>query len=315
MLDSYERRNTQNVPTENMTSKYAVELDIPNAFPEILKVFTREVLRATTYEQMSGTEEEIYTFAAQYFKKMAAAKSSSSLNQSTAKHPASETSKVGSMFDKLLQYQGAKMKAEGVLVYGKTKAELQAWMKQIFNSADLNTDGVLQKEEFYMLMRGTGVVEDEDIDVLFDYCGLADDKGNLVVDFSSLEPVVYDLVVDSMARKILENHGATRQSNEYRKKAQDAMLIMDAKELEAKLMAIFLEADSNGDGTVQLEELYFALENMGLGLPMEDVLELMGSANDSEDAGPLDYRQFCPIAHEILLQYYKKRIGDFDRPE
>ena len=50
-----------------MTSKYAIQMSVPAGFPDLLKDFTREVLREVSEGRCKADEEAILSFAAQYF--------------------------------------------------------------------------------------------------------------------------------------------------------------------------------------------------------------------------------------------------------
>lgn len=56
-------------PSTTMASKYAKPMQIPADFPDILRNFTREVLRQ---QGKVETKEAIYAFGSQYFKELVA---------------------------------------------------------------------------------------------------------------------------------------------------------------------------------------------------------------------------------------------------
>ena len=65
-----------------MSSQFAVKFTIPVGFPEVLKDFTREVLRAINMDQTCGdTENDIYTFADGYFSELATSSATPNLSE------------------------------------------------------------------------------------------------------------------------------------------------------------------------------------------------------------------------------------------
>ena len=65
-----------------MSSQFAIKFSIPVGFPEVLKDFTREVLRAINMDQTCGeTESDMYQFAAGYFSNLAASSATPSLSE------------------------------------------------------------------------------------------------------------------------------------------------------------------------------------------------------------------------------------------
>ena len=65
-----------------MSSQFAVKFTIPVGFPEVLKDFTREVLRAINMDQTCGeTEADMYQFASEYFSDLATSSATPNLSE------------------------------------------------------------------------------------------------------------------------------------------------------------------------------------------------------------------------------------------
>ena len=71
------------------------------------------------------------------------------------------------------------------------------------------------------------------------------------------------------------------------------------EQMEAKLIALFHEADTDGSGALSLQEFKVLLKRADLGLDTTEVMRLMAEADVNSD-GQIDYSEFVPLAVELV---------------
>jgi len=140
-----------------MASKFAVNYGIPNEFPEVLKAFTREVLRTQP--------DNVYEFGAAYFSELLVQAEAAAANDSRPQLTQEQLEEeLRALFDKYdedgsgtLTLQEFK-EAMAAVNLGLSEKE----MKQLLIEADVNDDGVIEYNEFLNMIRELLNVTNED---------------------------------------------------------------------------------------------------------------------------------------------------------
>lgn len=133
--------------TNSMTGAYATKLCVPDGFPEVLREFTREVLR----DQPSN----LYKYAAAYFAQQAAGASAAQANAKPDIDFGDLEKRVREMFDAAdEEKKGYLDRKQALRVMSNVKDELRLNdndLRHIMSEADENGDGVIDYNEFLPL--------------------------------------------------------------------------------------------------------------------------------------------------------------------
>ncbi|CAM9177686.1 unnamed protein product, partial [Discosporangium mesarthrocarpum] len=83
--------------------------------------------------------------------------------------------------------------------------------------------------------------------------------------------------------------------------ASDGADPKEAEQLQDRMSVLFSQADADGNGRLSRKEFVEVFELLGeeLGLTKNDVLKILAEA-DSNDDGIIDYKEFMPVASEVV---------------
>jgi Ca2+-binding EF-hand superfamily protein len=254
-----------------MASKYSEAFAMPERFPETLKDFTREVLREVTESQMAVDPRSIYAFGAQYFEKAAAAAFTG-------------TDDLGAM----------------------SRSSLESELKQLFEDADADHNGFLDRREFAKLFES---VKEEfrlsDHDIL-DIMSEADENDDGVIEYQEFVPIALDIIESIMTTRSFD----ADQADKY-DQASRVLHGMNQVELEQLLESIFNEADSDGNGFLDRAEFKSCLQDESLGLTRREINVVLSQA-DKLSAGVVTYTTFLPFIFELLVKVFARGLAQLE---
>ena len=161
--------------------------------------------------------------------------------------------------------------AERVL-HGMNQIELEQLLESIFNEADSDGNGFLDRAEFKRCLQDESLgLTRREINVVLSQ---ADQLSEGVVTYHTFLPFIFDLLVKVFARGLAQLDG-------------DALQTAVAE----KLTKHFVHADTFDTGALSFEQLKQLLRTADLGLRQLHINAVLSYAEEAED-GTVDYRQF-----------------------
>lgn len=199
--------------------------------------------------------------------------------------------------------------AENILVHNLTEEELTQALADIFASADLDGSGTLDREEFARCLRDVQVdLTEEEINFLLES---VDENEDGVIDFREFAPMAFKLLVQVMAVEMEQQDAnaiaAERWNEATLQQARELVSDMTPEELGQTLESIFLEADKNGDGTLDRDEFRSCLEKTELGLSPE-IIDALAEKVDYNADGMISYHEFAPLCYDLLVEVVNLEI-------
>lgn len=195
--------------------------------------------------------------------------------------------------------------AQQILVHDLTREELTAALSEIFTAADTDASGTLDPEEFSRCLRDVKVdLTDEEVNFLLANVDTNDDG---VIDFVEFQPLAFNLLVQVMADEMKEQDAAAQWNAATLEQARALVGNLGAEELAETLENIFEEADTNGDGTLDMAEFRACLENTKLGLT-HDIADALADKVDHDEDGLISYHEFAPLCYDLLVEVVNMEI-------
>ena len=330
-------RNTK----ANMTN-IVEQFSIPDGFADILKSFTREVLRdqpedinayaaeyfaalaaqqAPTSENedlnidMGGLRERIenmfvsadvegkgYLNRTQFMEVMSTVQGELNMSDADLRHVMSEADENDdgmidfneflplalSIFEAIYAKQDlhkheeeAVNKASDLLLHGMTRQELESMLHTLFNRADTEGKGYLDRQQFGKVLKDSDLgFTRREINTLMHQ---VDENEDGVIEFSEFVPLAFELCVGIMARSLA---------------TQD--LPTGVKEAEEFFVALFSNADTDGSGHLKLNDIKHLIAQADLGLSRVQISALMSEAKRDPKDSKVDYRKFAPVAAQMV---------------
>lgn len=266
-----------------MASKYAKPLQVPAEFPDLLRTFTREVLRQ---QGKMETKEAIYEFGAQFFR------------------------------DLVTKRDGTGGKAasggpgEGVVpAYMKiSEDEIQEILARAFESADPENAGALAYERFHKVVLEIGdalQLSSIELKALF---AEASENDQGLVSYADFVPIALQVVLHLRSTKP-QRHTRVEL---FAKRENDETFLhgMMQDEVESLLHEIFQRADADERGVLSRLDFMDALLDADLGLTRREVNVLMSEAPSSSDnnGGDVLYLDFIPICFQLLRDVFVQGV-------
>lgn len=240
-----------------MSSAYFTKrLKVPDEFPEILKSFTREILR--------NQPSNIYEFGANYFAEMSA-----QANMLTAE---------------------GEDGAEQLF----TAAEMEEYLSNLFHEADSDGNGWLDPQEFkeIMIAADIGLTTEDIYEILMQ----ADENGDGKIEYAEFIPIAAEIIQALQAREEMENKDAEMLEDAEFAAEMYLSRGLTKEDLDSIIMVEFQRADVNGDGVLSRQEFKAALKAEALGLSSKEIKALMLRVDEDGDGvisyqefGPLCY--------------------------
>ena len=100
---------------------------------------------------------------------------------------------------------------------------------------------------------------------------------------------------------------AAALDQEALEKAQELLDQMTDEQLQQSLKEIFFTADSDDNGTLDIDEFRQCLQDTDLGLTDELIDYLVVSVDTDED-GLVSYSEFAPLCYELLTEVIAKQL-------
>merc|ERR1719316_2552863 len=220
-----------------MTSRYRKPFRYPDGFADVLRDFTREVLR----EQ----PKSIPDFGAAYFENL--------LRQGT-------------------EMQQAEMDGSSA-PNRMSPEELQEFLHTIFAEADQDQTGTLSYKEFKEVVQTAqlGFSKNEIRRMLME----ADENEDGYIDYNEFLPIGVDIVQAIFARR--EAEAAAKATQEAAQEAARVALVhgMDKDQYKQMLLAYFRAHDTDNSGFLSRKEFKECMKNADLGLTRQEINALM----------------------------------------
>lgn len=258
-----------------MSSKFAKQFQIPPEFPEILKEFAREVLRAQP--------NDVYEFGTKYFERKA---------QGLPDEGAGGGGGAGD--------DGMNISLE----------EVEGIIQDLFLKYDADGNGYLDKAEFKALMSDLQSRMDFPPDEIYRFLAEADQNADGNIEYEEFIPLALQIIQGMYAKKRLEQH-----MDELEQQAESMLVHgMSREELTAVVSQIFERIDVDGSGNLSKSEFLDALTSMELGLTRREVNAIMFQIDQDQD-GNISYREFVPFAFDLLHKLTQMRLLESEMME
>eukprot|EP00232_Nephroselmis_pyriformis_P004517 CAMPEP_0182912656 /NCGR_PEP_ID=MMETSP0034_2-20130328/37628_1 /TAXON_ID=156128 /ORGANISM="Nephroselmis pyriformis, Strain CCMP717" /LENGTH=481 /DNA_ID=CAMNT_0025049335 /DNA_START=86 /DNA_END=1527 /DNA_ORIENTATION=- len=253
-----------------MSSRYQKQFTIPPDFPQLLKQFSREILRAQP--------ENIYEFGARYFAELVEQRNADLYGQDYSQGPSIADLSVN---------------------------ELEEFILQLFMEADGDHNGYLDRHEFKLVMQSANLgLSKKDIRAIMAECDENDDG---VIEYREFMPLMVQVVQMVRAKQQAEAE-KNFQEAEAREAVEVHLLHgMPRDELENIMKSVFVAADSDGSGALSRKEFKQCLKSAELGLTRKDINLLMAEA-DMDGDGNISYDEFMPLCFDILVERFKEEV-------
>jgi Ca2+-binding EF-hand superfamily protein len=254
-----------------MSSKFAKSFQIPPEYPDILKDFTREVLR--------NQPANINEFAAKYFDCLA-----SGLPADMAERGKEAAAKQDEAPDMSLE-------------------EVESIILELFQKYDKDQSQYLDPGEFKNLMEDLQQRLDFPKDQIYLFLAEADMNADGHVEYHEFIPLALQIIQSMYAKKRLEQH-----ISDVGQHAEDLLVHgMSRQELTELVGSIFERMDQDQSGQLSKQEFVAALGSMELGLTRKEINAIMFQIDRDED-GNISYGEFVPFAFDLLQKLTSLRL-------
>mmetsp|Transcript_47811 Transcript_47811/g.104080 ORF Transcript_47811/g.104080 Transcript_47811/m.104080 type:complete len:430 (-) Transcript_47811:288-1577(-) len=253
-----------------MSSKFAKQYHIPPEFPELLKDFSREVLR--------NQPANIYEFAAKYFDCLASGLP--------------------------IEVGGVQQENEiGGDEPDMSLSEVEAIIQDLFQKYDSDANHYLDPQEFKSLMQDLQKRLDFPPDEVLRFLAEADMNADGMVEYEEFIPLALQIIQGMYAKKRLEQHIVDVDEH-----SQNLLVHgMSRDELTSLIGSIFQRMDQDGSGQLSKEEFSAALTSMELGLTRREINTIMFQIDQDQD-GNISYPEFVPFAFDLLQKMTSMRL-------
>ncbi|DBA02406.1 TPA: hypothetical protein N0F65_007225 [Lagenidium giganteum] len=261
-----------------MASKYAKQLQVPLDFPDVLRNFTREVLRL---QGKVETKEAIYEFGVQYFQELIVKRDGSAAKLNTSGSSGSS-------------YVPAYMKMG--------EDEVQAQLNRAFHEADGENNGLLSYDNFKQIMHRVAEeleLSPTEIKALY---AEADETEQGAISYAGKSQLNATLV----AALYLRSNKAQRHTKQeaYAKRDTEALIHgMMQDEMESLLREVFQRADADEIGTLDRVEFMNCIRDADLGFCRREVNILMSEVPVEHD-NRVVYPDFIPMCYPLLKEVF-----------
>ncbi|GIL84899.1 hypothetical protein Vretimale_9723 [Volvox reticuliferus] len=277
-----------------MSSTYQKPINIPPAFPAILKAFTREILRAQP--------ANIYEFGARYFAGLQGGETEvdvlGRLEGAMQAHASTSTSQAKGGLD-------VEEAAVMIDIATASSADLEPVLMKLFIEADKDHSGFLDRQEFTSVLRNANLrLSDRQIRQIL---AEADENDDDVIQYKEFLPIMVDILQSIKAK---EQAKAMMHGVETMVRTEvETMLLhgLPQEELQALMLKVFKKADADGSGQLNRHEFKEALKAAELGLTRKDI-NLILSHIDIDKDGLVSYEEFIPVCFQVLVERFKDEI-------
>lgn len=185
--------------------------------------------------------------------------------------------------------QQAAQESAAYLLNGMPREELEAALTSIFQAADSDNSGELDRKEFVLALKNSDLgLTKKQIHLLADE---ADTNGDGHIQYVEALPVMFGLLTELVAKQL-----------EY-----DALPAEEAG-VAAYLMDVFAQYDGDGTGRLRLDTLKEALHESDIGLTKLQLRSVMSLAKPAGPAQDVDYKVFAARACSMLSSIIKVSV-------
>ncbi|GMF16820.1 unnamed protein product [Phytophthora fragariaefolia] len=264
------------LPLPTMASKYAKPMQIPADFPDILRNFTREVLRQ---QGKVETKEAIYAFGSQYFKELVAKQSGANKAADDATLSALTPTYIKMEEDAIKEFlivafNDAQQQDGGMVVYEQFKQdEMESILRETFQRADKDEIGALSRPAFMDAIRDADLgLTRREVNVLMSEAPIAEDDPNIVV-YPDFVPICFPVLKDTYVQGISEAHSNPEWIAQY-------------------LLEVFASGDSESTGLLTVAEITRLFRAADVGLTRLQIIVVMAEAQE-DNTGFVNYERFA----------------------
>lgn len=169
---------------------------------------------------------------------------------------------------------------ESYLLHGMPREKLENTLRDMFNRADEDGSGKLNRTEFQTALRESGLgLTRQEINVLMAEVD-EDDDGE--IDYEEFLPVCFNVLVEIVSKQL-----------------EDQRIPQHEAELRDFFITVFRDTDEAGSGRLAPQQLRAALQSADIGLSVVQLTALMVEATP-EDDGLVDYASFASIAGGVV---------------
>lgn len=258
-----------------MASKYARQFNVPDGFAEVLKDFTREVLRSQA--------PNIYQFGYDYFDEAIQRR----------ENPGGE---------------GAEQTVR------LSRDDLQEKIKLLFVDADIDSNGVLDRTEFKKVFEGlTSELQLTKKDIM-KIMAEADENEDGLIEYEEFLPLAVDVVEAIWAREDYELENNLRKEDALEDAREFLLHGMPREELEAMLGDVFIKADEDENGWLNRKEFVQCIKEADLGFTRKEINVLLTEVDVDQD-GKISYEEFVPLCFTLLVEMVSESLVEAPQEE
>ncbi|GMF09232.1 unnamed protein product [Phytophthora lilii] len=275
-----------------MASKYAKPMQIPADFPDILRNFTREVLRQQSKVE---TKEAIYAFGSQYFKDLVSKQSGANktvddaaMSALTPAYIKMEEEAVKEFL--VVAFNDAQQQDGGMVVYeqfkqsfskretefflhGMMQDEMESILRETFQRADKDEIGALTRLAFMDAIRDADLgLTRREVNILMSEAPVAEDDTNIIV-YPDFVPICFSVLKDTYVQGILRAHSNPDWIAQY-------------------LTEVFASGDSENTGLLTVAEIARLFRAADVGLTRLQIIAAMAEAQE-DNTGFVNYERFA----------------------
>merc|ERR1712166_21060 len=258
---------------QTMTSRYRKPFRYPDGFADVLRDFTREVLR--------DQPKSIPEFGAAHFDRI--------LRQSAEQQT---------------------MQGEGGAGPDRLSPEqLQEHLAQVFTAADVDGSGTLEYREFKKLLNeaNLGFTKEDLRRILME----SDENDDGTIDYNEFLPIGVDIIQSIYARR--EAHHAKEADEKFEDEkseiARMALLHGMTKQQYTDLLLTYFKAHAGDEGVLSRPQFKAALQNAELGLTRHEINMIMAEVDVNQD-GVIDIKEFDSIFFQMLVECISQVLSE-----
>jgi Ca2+-binding EF-hand superfamily protein len=196
---------------------------------------------------------------------------------------------------------------DGSEVKFPTAEELEAQLEALFQQADKDGNGTLDRKEVRDLMKLFAKELNISVADLRQLTALADTNEDGFVDYHEYVPLATELLQMIYAKMKHEAATAARASRAADASTDFLLNGMNREDLEATIQQLFEEADLDKSGFLDRKEFMKALRENDLGLTKKQIRMLFDEADVNGD-GKIQYSSFVPLAFSLLVEMVAKQL-------
>lgn len=194
-----------------------------------------------------------------------------------------------------------------------TEEELVERVGALFQEADVDNNGVLDRKEFKVVFVGLqselGLTDKDVLKIMAE----ADGNDDGTIDYKEFLPIAIDVMNSIYAKQDFEAEKERRE--DAIEDVKDYLLHgMPQEELEAELRNVFNQADEDQNGWLSRKEFTAVLKNAELGFTRKEINVMLTEVDEDGD-GKVTYEEFVPMCFQLLVQLVADDISTVPQEE